>query len=133
MKHSYLLGCVLCVFAAACVIYVPRPYEGDRRGDYEYRGTPGAAIRDEVRSVFLLAARRLAEQEMQNKRFDRAIDLGRRLLDLDRYDESAHELVVTALLESGEPGEARRAHQAWADAMDELDIEIPAFSTLQGS
>jgi pimeloyl-ACP methyl ester carboxylesterase/DNA-binding SARP family transcriptional activator len=92
-----------------------------------------AAIRDEVRSVFLLAARRLAEQEMQNKRFDRAIDLGRRLLDLDRYDESAHELVVTALLESGEPGEARRAHQAWADAMDELDIEIPAFSTLQGS
>ena len=92
-----------------------------------------AAIRDEVRSRFVVAARRLAEQNLQEGRPDRAVELGRRLLDVDRYDESAHQLVVTALLAGGETREAKRAHLAWANAMQELGVEIVPFSRLQRS
>ncbi len=88
------------------------------------------ATRDEVRSRFVATARRLAEEEVQEGRLDRAIELGRRLLDVDRYDESAHELVVSALLASGESGEAKRAHLAWATAMQELGVDIVPFSRL---
>jgi hypothetical protein len=35
MKSKYILGLVLCVIAAACIIYVPRPYEGDSSYVYD--------------------------------------------------------------------------------------------------
>lgn len=47
MKYRYLMGLVLCVAAAACFIYVPRPYEGDRGYDYEDRGGRADVIADE--------------------------------------------------------------------------------------
>jgi pimeloyl-ACP methyl ester carboxylesterase/DNA-binding SARP family transcriptional activator len=102
-------------------------YTGEFLPEDVYEDWTGAA-RDEVRSRFVIAARRVALLELQAKRFNRAIELGRRLLDVDRYDEGAHELVVTALFESGEPSEAKRAHRAWEEAMRELDIEIAPFS-----
>jgi DNA-binding SARP family transcriptional activator len=107
-------------------------YTGEFLPEDVYEDWTGAA-RDEVRSKFVLAARRLAEAELRHERFDRAVELGRRLLDVDRYDEAAHQLVVNSLLASGESSEAKRAHQAWMEAMQELGVDIAPFDELPGS
>jgi DNA-binding SARP family transcriptional activator len=60
-------------------------------------------------------------------RHDAAVTIARRLVSVDRYDESAHRLLVEALAAAGIPGEARRAHGAWQQAMAELDAAAPAF------
>ena len=87
-----------------------------------------AAARDEARGRFVLAARRLAETAVSGGHADEAVRLGRRLLDTDRFDETAHRLVVRALLDAGEDAEAARAHAAWAGAMAELEVEVPPLA-----
>jgi DNA-binding SARP family transcriptional activator len=89
--------------------------------------------RDEARTRFVAAARRLAESAGAAGDHQRSAELARRLIAADRYDESAHRLLVAALLAAGEPGEARRAHGRWAEAMDELDVEIASFDEVAGS
>lgn len=89
--------------------------------------------RSEARTRFVAAVRRLAERELGKGNPMGAVEMGKRLVDADRYDETAHRLVVESLLGAALPGEARRAHEAWAEAMAELDIRIPPFERMAGS
>ena len=86
-------------------------------------------IRDEARSRFVGAARRLASEHFDQGRHPFAAEVARRLILADKYDEGAHSLLVEALLAAGEQGEAQRAHEAWAMAMAELDIEVPPLES----
>ncbi|MDX1691384.1 MAG: alpha/beta fold hydrolase [Acidimicrobiia bacterium] len=83
--------------------------------------------RDEVRTRFVAAARALANAAATRGDHVEAVQLGRRLVAEDRWDEDAHRLIVDTLVRAGEVGEARRSHEAYADAMAELDVEVPPF------
>ncbi len=89
-----------------------------------------AGIRDEVRSRFVSATRRMALRSVERRSFDEAAKHARNLIRVDRFDEEAHRLLVTALSGSGESGEARRAHERWASAMAERDIEVVPFELI---
>jgi pimeloyl-ACP methyl ester carboxylesterase/DNA-binding SARP family transcriptional activator len=84
-------------------------------------------VRDEARSRFVGAARRLAQRSRDSGDHLRAALLARRLVDVDRYDEEGHRMLVRSLLAAEQTGDARRAHEAWALAMAELDITVPPF------
>jgi DNA-binding SARP family transcriptional activator len=86
--------------------------------------------RDEARTRFVTASRRLARQERERGQPLRAVEVARGILEADRYDDDAHCLVVEALLEAGESGEARRAHEAWAAAMAEIDAVVEPFESM---
>lgn len=89
--------------------------------------------RDELRSRFVSAARRLARQEFARDAHDAAAELARRLIEADKYDDAAHRLLVKALYAGGEPGQARRAHEAWANAMKELDLPVASLDEVVAS
>lgn len=86
-----------------------------------------AGPRDEARTRFVTAARRLAERKRDSGDPLLAVSLGRRLLEADRYDDDAHRLVVESLLAGGEVGEARRSHRFWREAMAEIGVTIGSF------
>lgn len=79
-------------------------------------------VRDEARGRFVLAARRLAAAALAAGDLDAALALAHRLLEADRYDEAAHQLVVTVLERSGAAREAERARDTWREAMAELGV-----------
>jgi pimeloyl-ACP methyl ester carboxylesterase/DNA-binding SARP family transcriptional activator len=83
--------------------------------------------RDEARARFVAAAKRLARKELGYGNAMAAAEIARRLVATDRYDSASHELLVDALVAAGEVGEARRAHEAWVEAMAELDVEVGSF------
>ena len=72
--------------------------------------------RDAARDRFVAAARRLAEAADD----ERAVDLLRRLLEVDPYDEAAHRALVRWLRRAGRQGEAARAQERYESAMEEL-------------
>ena len=57
-----------------------------------------------------------------------AAELLRRIVAFDRYDDLAHGLLVSCLLDGGDVAGAREAHDARVRAMAELDIEVEPFS-----
>ena len=73
-----------------------------------------SGVRDEARSRFVAAARRLAHRSTEAGDHLRAATLARRLIEVDRYDEDAHRHLVDSLTAAGQPGDARRAHESWA-------------------
>ncbi len=87
-------------------------------------------IRDEVRTRFVAAARRLADERAAGHRHGDAAALARRLVSIDVYDEDAHRRLVRALWAMGEDREAERAHQAYASAMAELDVDVPGLADI---
>jgi pimeloyl-ACP methyl ester carboxylesterase/DNA-binding SARP family transcriptional activator len=89
--------------------------------------------RDEARTRFIAASRRLAAHEREQGDPLRAASIARGILDADLYDQPAHRLVVECLLEAGEHGEAREAHRAWQAAMAELDLEPETFEVIADS
>lgn len=91
---------------------------------YEDWTTP---VRRETASRFAGAARRLAESAVSEGEHLRAVELAQRVLALDPYDETAHDLVVRALVAAGELGRARQAHHDRAVALGELGIEVEPF------
>lgn len=86
-----------------------------------------AGPRDEARTRFVTAARRLAKQTHDSGDPLRAVPLARRLLEADRYDDGAHRLVVESLLAGGEVGEARRSHRFWQETMAEIGVTVGNF------
>ncbi len=107
-------------------------YAGEFLPEDRYEDWPGA-VRDEARSRFVAAARRQAAAATAEGRPEVATQTARRLVEEDRYDETAHRLLVEALLGAGQEGEARRAHHAWAGVMAELDSTVPSFDEVAGS
>ena len=85
------------------------------------------AARTEARTHFTRAARRLIDRHRADGDPEAAATLAHRLVEADRYEEDHHRLLVESLLAASHTGEARRAHEQWATAMAELDIEVPAF------
>ena len=85
------------------------------------------SVRDEARARFMAAARRLGTAAAARGDHERAVQLARRMIDADRYDEAAHRLLVEAHVVAGELGEAARAHETWVAALAELEIEVEPF------
>ena len=77
-------------------------YDGEFLPDDRYEDW-SAPLRDEIRARFGVAARRLAEVSDAND----AIELWRRVLTQDPYDEGAHRSLVATLRAEGRLGEAR--------------------------
>ncbi len=75
---------------------------------------------------------KLGRQASADGRYHRAAELASRLVELDRYDEDGHRLLVTALLSSGETAAARRAHEVWTAALDELGVPVEPLDQLTG-
>lgn len=106
-------------FAADDDEEVVAAYRGEFLPDDVYEDW-SAPMRDEVRTRFLTAGHRLAERLAEDGDLDRVLDLARRLLEVDRYDERAHRLLVGTLGEMGEWGEAERARRTWEEAREAL-------------
>ncbi len=87
-------------------------------------------IRDEIRSRFVGAAKAVAEEEIAAKNPSGAATLYRKIIAVDPYDDATHRALINALLASGDPGGARRAHAAWTKSMSEIDASVPSFETL---
>lgn len=84
-------------------------------------------VRNEARATFTAAVRRLAAIAGDDGRHDDAAALAWRLIEVDRYDETAHQLLVDSLLAAGDTAAARRAHQQWARYLSEIDVTVPPF------
>ena len=89
------------------------------------------APRTAARNRFASAARRLGLRALEAGDVEGAVDLAERLIELDRYDEDAHRLRVTARLRSGATAQASAAHAEWASAIAELDLVAPPLSELE--
>ncbi|MEM1334138.1 MAG: hypothetical protein AAGG08_11830 [Actinomycetota bacterium] len=74
------------------------------------------AMRERVRSSFTVAAHRVATAALDADEHERALDLGRRILDADPSDSLAHATVVDALEAMGDVAAADRQRAAWRDA-----------------
>jgi pimeloyl-ACP methyl ester carboxylesterase/DNA-binding SARP family transcriptional activator len=101
-------------------------YGGDFLPEDVYEDWTGP-VRDEARQRFSAAARRLATTALTSGDLDQAIELGTTLVDIDVYEESGHRLLVQALAASGDQRHARAAHEAWQQAMAELDLTIAPY------
>jgi pimeloyl-ACP methyl ester carboxylesterase/DNA-binding SARP family transcriptional activator len=85
-----------------------------------------APVREEVRARFAAAVRRLADVSDAND----AIELWRRLLRQDPYDEAAHRSVISTLRAKGRLSEARAAYQTYVAAMDDLGVDSVTWDGL---
>ena len=83
--------------------------------------------RNEARATFTAAARRLAAIAGGEGDHNEAAALARRLIEVDRYDETAHQLLVHSLQAGGETAAARHAHQQWARYLSEIEVTVPPF------
>ncbi|MCB1247165.1 MAG: alpha/beta fold hydrolase [Acidimicrobiia bacterium] len=86
--------------------------------------------RDDARTRFVTAARRLLHAAAGRGEHARAAGLARRLISLDRYDDDAHRALVLELDRLGEAGEARHAHTAWREAMAEIGLTVPTIDVI---
>lgn len=69
------------------------------------------------------ARRRLAGRAAADGRWDEVVGHAHAMLELDAYDERAHELLVRALVADGRRGEARSAVERYRAAMGELGVQ----------
>lgn len=81
-----------------------------------------ALARARVHAVVGSAHRRLASAAVADERWDDVADHARALLELDPFDERAHESLVDALRACGRHGEARVAVERYEAAMAELGV-----------
>jgi DNA-binding SARP family transcriptional activator len=79
--------------------------------------------RERVASAVVSAHRRLAGAAEAEERWDDVVAHARAVLDLDAFDERAHELLVQALLSTGRRGEARVAADRYRERMEELGVQ----------
>lgn len=81
------------------------------------------AARQRFASAVASARRRLAAEAVEAGRWDEAVAHALAMLDVDDFDERAHELLVRALLADGRHGEARVAADRYRARMAELGVE----------
>jgi pimeloyl-ACP methyl ester carboxylesterase/DNA-binding SARP family transcriptional activator len=77
---------------------------------------------DRIASAVVSARRRLASQAEADERWDDVVEQARAVLELDAFDERAHELLVGALLAAGRRGEAQQAADRYRERMAELGV-----------
>ncbi|NNE12403.1 MAG: hypothetical protein HKN41_09195 [Ilumatobacter sp.] len=104
-------------------------YDGEFLPDDRYDDW-SAPLRDEMRTRFVTAARALASADVTTP--GDAIELLRRILLADAYDDVAHRSLVAALHTDGRTGEAAAAHQTYAKAMDELGVAAEPWEAVIG-
>jgi pimeloyl-ACP methyl ester carboxylesterase/DNA-binding SARP family transcriptional activator len=80
------------------------------------------AARERIASAVISARRRLATQAEAQERWDDVIEHARAALELDGFDERAHELLVLALIATGRRGEAQIAADRYRERMEELGV-----------
>lgn len=80
------------------------------------------AARDQAMFAVIGAHRRLAARATANGNVDAVIAHTSAILDLDPYDERAHEVLVRTLETAGRHGDAVRADQRYRQRMDELGV-----------
>lgn len=80
-------------------------------------------IRDEARAHFTGAAKRRWAQARDLGEVGGAVDIARRLVEADPYDEDAHRCLVASLEDRGDHLGVERARAAWVRRMEELGIE----------
>jgi DNA-binding SARP family transcriptional activator len=83
--------------------------------------------REEARAAFIAVSRALASEASANHEPDRAVAHYLRVLEVDRFDESAHLALVAVLTAAGRHGEAHRHFLSYRRAMEELGVEPVAF------
>jgi ATP/maltotriose-dependent transcriptional regulator MalT/DNA-binding SARP family transcriptional activator len=84
-------------------------------------------LREEARAVFLTVAAVLAANDTAAGDHDAAARRYLRMLEQDRYNEQAHLGLVSAMVEGGRHGSARRLYGIYASRMTELGVEPSAF------
>ncbi len=89
-----------------------------------------SGARDEARGRFAVAARRLLAVASESADHERAVELARRLIDADRFDDNAHRHLIVSLSRIGEPGLARQAYTSWKAAMAELEVDVEPLEAL---
>jgi DNA-binding SARP family transcriptional activator len=80
-------------------------------------------VRDSIASAVASAHLRLAGAAREDGRSDDVVRHARAVLELDRYDERAHELLVRTLLGAGRRGEAQVAAERYRANLAELGVE----------
>jgi DNA-binding SARP family transcriptional activator len=78
--------------------------------------------RDRLRGRFVAAAIRAGELSLARGDTGAAQALGQRALRIDDWSEEAHQLLVSALLESGDPAGARRQLRRCLEALEDLGV-----------
>ncbi len=108
-------------------------YPGELLPDDRYDDWSGP-LRDEMRTRFVTAARRAADRaDTDRADSDRAVELYRRVLAADPFDEHSHRRLVATLHADGRSGDARDAHGTYAAAMAELGLEAETWESIVGS
>ena len=79
--------------------------------------------RDRFSAAVGSARRRLAGNAAEEERWDEVVDHARAMLELDQFDEWAHELLVRALDADGRHGEAEVAVDRYRACMEELGVQ----------
>lgn len=79
--------------------------------------------RQRFASAAASAHRRLAADAAGHGRWDQVVDHARSMLEVDAFDERAHELLVRALLSDGRRGEARVAAERYEACMADLGVQ----------
>ena len=81
------------------------------------------AARDRFAAAVASARRRLAADAVEQERWDEVVDHARAMIELDEFDERAHELLVRALVAAGRRGEAKVAVDRYRACMAELGVQ----------
>ena len=79
--------------------------------------------RERIGSAVVSARRRLAGAAEVEGRWDEVVEHARAVLELDAFDERAHELLVRSLLAGGRRGEAQVAVERYRERMAELGVQ----------
>ncbi|HEU4420949.1 MAG TPA: tetratricopeptide repeat protein, partial [Pilimelia sp.] len=109
--------------AWAVLTAVEREYTGEAFADDPYDGW-SRQLSEEARATCLHVLRVLVELSQRSGDTDDAVRYLLRLLAIDPYDEQSHWDLVGTLSEAGRHGEARRAHQRYAEAMAEIGVPV---------
>jgi DNA-binding SARP family transcriptional activator len=106
-------------------------YTGDFFEDDPYQDWANW-LADEVRVTHIALLRALAARMLDTTDIDAAVRYILRLLQQDKYDEQAHLTLVSALLNAGRIGEARRHYETYRVRMTEIDVHPRPLSDMTG-
>ncbi|ATY11128.1 hypothetical protein CU254_12115 [Amycolatopsis sp. AA4] len=105
-------------------------YTGDFLEDDPYADWAQHTV-EELRALHQAVLRALIHRCQTNGDVDEVVRHTLRLLEDDPYDEQAHVNLIQVLLTARRVGEARRRHEIYRRAMDEIGVEPRAMPALR--